>query len=78
MAILGKKGLKSFKVYEKCIDVFWDLRFAKFSSSLEPTSDYYIAVVSEEEVVLVLGDQKKRGIQEDKMQTILRRCCLGA
>lgn len=51
-----KKGLKSFKVDEKHIDVFWDLRSVKFSSSQEPASDYYIALFSEEEVVLLLGD----------------------
>ncbi|XP_027172330.1 uncharacterized protein LOC113771986 [Coffea eugenioides] len=54
----GKKGLKSFKVGERRVDVFWDLRTAKFSSSPEPVSDYYVALVSEKELVLLLGDQK--------------------
>ncbi|KAL2495833.1 Plant protein of unknown function [Forsythia ovata] len=72
----GKKGLKSFKVDEKRVDVFWDLRSAKFSSSPEPTSDYYVALVSEEEVVLVLGDQKKEAFKRTKCRPSLQDAAL--
>lgn len=55
----GKKGLKSFEVNGTRFDVFWDFRQAKFSSSSsEPFSDYYVALVSNEEVILLLGDLK--------------------
>ncbi|KAI5674648.1 hypothetical protein M9H77_15012 [Catharanthus roseus] len=62
----GRKGMKSFRVDEKRVDIYWDLRSAKFSSSPEPTSDYYVAFVSEEEVVLLLGDQKKEAFKRTR------------
>ncbi|XP_039133077.1 uncharacterized protein LOC120270125 [Dioscorea cayenensis subsp. rotundata] len=54
-----KLGSKRFQVDGKPVDIFWDLRQAKFSGETEPRSDYYVAVVSDEEVVLLLGDLKK-------------------
>lgn len=62
----GRKGMKSFRVDEKRVDIYWDLRSAKFSSSPEPNSDYYVAFVSEEEVVLLLGDQKKEAFKRTR------------
>ncbi|KAL3508329.1 hypothetical protein ACH5RR_027730 [Cinchona calisaya] len=62
----GKKGLKTFKVDEKRVDIFWDLRTAKFSTSPEPTSEYYVALVSEKEIVLLLGDQKTEAYKRTK------------
>ncbi|KMZ60811.1 hypothetical protein ZOSMA_56G00420 [Zostera marina] len=42
------------------VEVFWDLRDAKFASvDPEPVSGYYVAVVSDHVVVLVIGDLKK-------------------
>ncbi|XP_042500607.1 uncharacterized protein LOC122078615 [Macadamia integrifolia] len=54
-----KQGSKRFMVKGKAVDVFWDLKLAKFNGETEPQSDYYVAVVCEEEVVLLLGDLKK-------------------
>ncbi|XP_055800800.1 uncharacterized protein LOC129870175 [Solanum dulcamara] len=62
----GKKGLKSFKVGGKRADIYWDLRSAKFSSRPEPVSDYYVALVSEGEMVLLLGDQNKEAFKRTK------------
>ncbi|KAL6975143.1 hypothetical protein U1Q18_023938 [Sarracenia purpurea var. burkii] len=67
----GRKGLKSFKVDGKRVDVFWDFRAAKFSSSPEPSSNYYVAVVSDEEVVLLLGDQKNEAFKRTKSRPSL-------
>ncbi|XP_010253022.1 PREDICTED: uncharacterized protein LOC104594441 [Nelumbo nucifera] len=67
----SKKGLKSFEVQGKRVDVFWDLRAAKFESSPEPCSDYYVALVSEEEVVLLLGDHKKEAYKRTKSRPSL-------
>ncbi|KAL3851100.1 hypothetical protein ACJIZ3_012982 [Penstemon smallii] len=72
----GKKGLKTFIVDEKRVDVFWDLRSAKFTSSPEPNSDFYVAIVSEEEVVLLLGDQKKEAFRRTKSRPSLEDACL--
>lgn len=54
-----KQGSKRFVVEEKPVDVFWDLKAAKFNGETEPSSDFYVAVVCDEEVVLLLGDLKK-------------------
>ncbi|TQD75396.1 hypothetical protein C1H46_039089 [Malus baccata] len=54
-----KQGSKRFVVDEKAVEIFWDLKAAKFNGGTEPKSEYYVAVVCDEEVVLVLGDLKK-------------------
>ncbi|XP_022152172.1 uncharacterized protein LOC111019927 [Momordica charantia] len=41
------------------VHVFWDLRRANFSSSPEPHSGFFIAVVVDAEIVLLLGDMIK-------------------
>jgi Plant protein of unknown function (DUF868) len=58
-------GSKRFHVDGAVIDVFWDLKNAKFSSSddPEPLSGYYMAVVYADEVVLLLGDLKKEAFR---------------
>ncbi|GMH01236.1 hypothetical protein Nepgr_003075 [Nepenthes gracilis] len=57
--IWRKQGSKRFTVDGKSVDVFWDLKAAKFNGETEPSSDYYVAVVCDEVVVLLLGDLKK-------------------
>ncbi|KAL5762193.1 hypothetical protein ACOSP7_018457 [Xanthoceras sorbifolium] len=54
-----KQGSKHFIVDGRTVDVVWDLKAARFSGETEPRSDYYVAIVCEEEVVLLLGDLKK-------------------
>ncbi|KAJ6869069.1 hypothetical protein NC651_033978 [Populus alba x Populus x berolinensis] len=54
-----KQGSKRFVVEGKAVDIFWDLKAAKFNGETEPNSEYYVAVVCDEEVVLLLGDLKK-------------------
>lgn len=54
-----KHGSKRFIVDGKAVDVFWDLKAAKFNGETEPNSEYYVAVVCNQEVVLLLGDLKK-------------------
>ncbi|KAE9602657.1 hypothetical protein Lal_00049998 [Lupinus albus] len=54
-----KQGSKRFVVDGKALDIFWDLKGAKFNGETEPSSEYYVAVVCDEEVVLLLGDLKK-------------------
>ncbi|OVA20581.1 Protein of unknown function DUF868 [Macleaya cordata] len=59
-----KQGSNRFQVEGKTVQIFWDLRTAKFNGETEPQSDYYVAVVCEEEVVLVLGDRKKEAYKK--------------
>uniref|UniRef100_A0A6N2L2B5 Kinesin motor domain-containing protein n=1 Tax=Salix viminalis TaxID=40686 RepID=A0A6N2L2B5_SALVM len=67
----GKKGLKSFEVDGKRVDVYWDFRQAKFSNHAEPLSDYYVALVYNEEVVLLLGDMKMDALKRTKRRPSL-------
>jgi hypothetical protein len=60
----GKKGGKALDLAGGVrVDVFWDLRSAKFaasSSSPEPAAGFYVALACNREVVLLLGDGNKR------------------
>lgn len=67
----SKKGYKTLDVDGKPLDVYWDLRSAKFSGGSEPTGDYYVALVYEEEVVLLLGDWKKEAYKRTKARPSL-------
>ncbi|XP_020231097.1 uncharacterized protein LOC109811702 [Cajanus cajan] len=67
----NKKGYKSFEVDGHQVEVYWDLRSARFAGgSPEPSGDYYVAMVSGEEVVLLLGDHnyKKKAFKRMKMK----------
>ncbi|KAF5746192.1 hypothetical protein HS088_TW06G00359 [Tripterygium wilfordii] len=67
----SKRGYKCFEVEGNQVDVYWDLRAAKFGGSPEPCSDYYVALVSDEEVVLLLGDLKKKAYKRTKARPAL-------
>ncbi|XP_039068826.1 uncharacterized protein LOC120215134 [Hibiscus syriacus] len=54
-----KQGSKHFIVDGTTVYVVWDLKAAKFNGETEPQSDYYVVIVCEDEVILLLGDQKK-------------------
>lgn len=62
----GKKSYKTFEVDGLQIDVYWDLRTAKFSGSPEPCSDFYVVLVCDEEAVLLIGDLKKKVYKRTK------------
>lgn len=59
-----KHGSKRFLVDGKPVDVFWDLKVAKFNGETEPSSDYYVAVVCDDEVVLLLGNLRKEAFRK--------------
>ncbi|CAA0822393.1 Plant protein of unknown function (DUF868 [Striga hermonthica] len=68
----AKKGYKTLDLDGTHLDAYWDLRSAKFSTGPEPSSDYYVALISEdEEVVLLLGDQKKKAYKRTKARPAL-------
>ncbi|KAL2945009.1 Histidine biosynthesis bifunctional protein HisIE [Bienertia sinuspersici] len=55
----SRKGLKSLNIDEsERVDIFWDFKAVKFSTNPEPSSNYYVAIVSDKQVVLLLGDSK--------------------
>eukprot|EP00249_Psilotum_nudum_P034383 c53373_g1_i1 orf=755-1654(+) len=51
-----KKGCKSFEEGASNMLLFWDLSSAKFGSGPEPLESFFVAVVSDQEVVLLIGD----------------------
>ncbi|XP_047312998.1 uncharacterized protein LOC124916319 [Impatiens glandulifera] len=54
-----KQGSKRLLIDDdKAVDVFWDLRAARFNGDAEPNSEYYVAIVCDEEVILHLGNLK--------------------
>ncbi|PIN26364.1 hypothetical protein CDL12_00876 [Handroanthus impetiginosus] len=59
-----KQGSKRFLVDGKPVDVFWDFKIAKFNGETEPSSDYYVAVVCDDEVVLLLGNLRKEAYRK--------------
>ncbi|KAI5651211.1 hypothetical protein M9H77_37216 [Catharanthus roseus] len=67
----AKKGYKTFQVDGNHLDAYWDLRSAKFAGSPEPNTDFYVALVSEDEVVLLLGDYKKKAYKRTKSRPAL-------
>ncbi|XP_062170600.1 uncharacterized protein LOC133876349 [Alnus glutinosa] len=72
----GRKGLKSFELDGKLVGIFWDFRQAKFSTTPDPCSDYYVAMVSGEEVVLLLGDLKKEAYERTRSRPSLEYATL--
>ncbi|XP_017420214.1 uncharacterized protein LOC108330226 [Vigna angularis] len=56
---LKRKGSKNLEVQSGKIDIFWDLSCAKFGFGPEPLEGFYLAVVFNKELVLLLGDLKK-------------------
>ena len=70
--IWAKKGYKSFEIDGGTkLETYWDLKSAKFAGSPEPISDYYVALISKSEVVLLLGDCKKKAYKRTKSRPAL-------
>ncbi|XP_072962617.1 uncharacterized protein [Typha angustifolia] len=72
----SKKGSKPLEIDGSRLDVFWDLRSAKFSGSPEPSGNYYVALVCNEEVILLLGDCKKDAYKKTKSRPSLEDATL--
>jgi Plant protein of unknown function (DUF868) len=67
----GRKGSKEEDVDGDRVKIFWDMRSAKFSESPEPISGYYVALISQEEVILLVGDSKKNAYKKSKSRPSL-------
>lgn len=59
-----RKGSKSLEVDCSKVDVFWDLSAAKFGSGPEPLGGYYVAVLFDLQMVLLLGDLTKEAYRK--------------
>ncbi|WOL19348.1 hypothetical protein Cni_G28146 [Canna indica] len=59
-----RKGSKRFEVESSKVDIFWDLSAAKFGTGPEPLEGYYVAVVIDHEMVLLLGNLAKEAYRK--------------
>ncbi|KAJ8773582.1 hypothetical protein K2173_005828 [Erythroxylum novogranatense] len=66
-----KQGSKQFVIDDRIVDVVWDFKAAKFNGETEPQSDYYLAIICEEEVALLLGDLKKNAYRRTRCRPSL-------
>ncbi|CAA7041197.1 unnamed protein product [Microthlaspi erraticum] len=73
-----RKGSKSLEAYSCVIDVFWDLSSAKFGSSPEPLEGFYVGVVVDKEMALLLGDMKKEALKKTNVASSSPSSSLGA
>ncbi|XP_047311151.1 uncharacterized protein LOC124914608 [Impatiens glandulifera] len=52
-----RKGSKTLEAYSTKIDIYWDLSSAKFiGSSPEPFEGFYVAIATDQQMILLLGD----------------------
>ncbi|KAF3436284.1 hypothetical protein FNV43_RR23376 [Rhamnella rubrinervis] len=59
-----RKGCKNLEVDSSKIDIYWDLTNAKFGAGPEPLEGFYLAVMFNQEVILLLGDLKKEAYKK--------------
>jgi hypothetical protein len=61
-----RKGSKTLDVTGAIgkVDVFWDLSGARFGAAPEPVESFYVAVVCDGEMVLLLGDMRKEAYRK--------------
>ncbi|XP_004506139.1 uncharacterized protein [Cicer arietinum] len=53
-----KKGTKLIDLEESKVTVLWDLSNAKYETGTEPVSGFYVVVVVDSEIGLILGDSE--------------------
>ncbi|KAF7852339.1 hypothetical protein BT93_L0897 [Corymbia citriodora subsp. variegata] len=59
-----RKGSKSLEAYSSKIDIYWDLSSAKFGSGPEPLEGFYVGVVVDRQMILLLGDLRKEALKK--------------
>lgn len=65
-----RKGSKSLDVDSRKVDVFWDLSSAKFGSGPEPLEGFYLAIVFDRQMVLLLGDLRKEALKKTNANSV--------
>ncbi|OIV90816.1 hypothetical protein TanjilG_15549 [Lupinus angustifolius] len=59
-----RRGSKSLQAYSCKVDVFWDLSSAKFGVGPEPLEGFYVCVVVDRQMIMLLGDLKKEAYKK--------------
>ncbi|KAJ3674630.1 hypothetical protein LUZ60_005246 [Juncus effusus] len=59
-----RKGSKTLEIDTGKLEIYWDLSRAKFGSGPEPSEGYYVAVLFDSEMVLLLGDLPKEAYRK--------------
>ncbi|XP_052187299.1 uncharacterized protein LOC127798052 [Diospyros lotus] len=62
------KGSKSFEFENSQFDIFWDLSAAKYNAGPEPVDGYYVLVMVDSELGLVLGNMAGEAVTK-KLKT---------
>ncbi|GMG99616.1 hypothetical protein Nepgr_001456 [Nepenthes gracilis] len=60
-----RKGSKRIELDDSSnIDMYWDLSLAKFGSAPEPLEGFYFVIVSDRQMLLLLGDMRKEAFKK--------------
>ncbi|KAE9615993.1 hypothetical protein Lal_00017169 [Lupinus albus] len=59
-----RKGCKSLEACSCKIDIHWDLSSAKFGSGPEPSEGFYVGVVVDQQMILLLGNLRKEALKK--------------
>ncbi|KAL8166634.1 hypothetical protein V2J09_008133 [Rumex salicifolius] len=60
-----RRGNKTIQVDDsRSIHIFWDLSSARFGSSPEPIKGFYLAIVFDSQIILLLGDMNKEACKK--------------
>ncbi|KAH7294668.1 hypothetical protein KP509_27G012400 [Ceratopteris richardii] len=59
-----KQGSKQFFVEGKTFEILWDLSNAKYKSGPEPCKGFFVAVVCDQDIILLLGDMHRKAFKK--------------
>lgn len=62
-----KQGSKCVHLVGKIFEVFWDLSDAKYMYGPEPFQGFYVAVLCDREIILLLGDMPREAYKKTKL-----------
>ncbi|KAH7387377.1 hypothetical protein KP509_16G019900 [Ceratopteris richardii] len=65
-----KKGTKVLDIgLDSKMDVYWDLSSAKYDSSPEPAGSFFLALVYDNQIVLLLGDMREEACYKAQVKS---------